>query len=119
MEADLLINRNPYSLHPVPDIAWVTRRRYQDRRPQGSDVWLIIEVADSSLEYNLGEKQLLYSQTGIKEYWVVNVRMKSVHVFRRPTKKGYRDAQAFSVTDVISPLAAPDAELSIKELFAR
>ena len=103
---------------PLPDIAWVARRRYQDRRPQTSDVWLIIEVADSSLEYDLGEKQLLYSQAGIKEYWVVNARMKCVEVFRRPTKKGYRDAQAYSVSDVLSPLTVPQAVPSIRELFA-
>lgn len=103
---------------PVPDIAWVARRRYQDRRPTSSDVWLIIEVADSSLEYDVGEKQLLYAQAGIKDYWVVNVRMKCVEVFRRPSKKGYRDAQAHSTSDLLSPLALPDASLSIKELFA-
>jgi Uma2 family endonuclease len=103
---------------PLPDIAWVARRRYQDRRPQGSDVWLIIEVADSSLDYDVGEKQLLYSQAGIKEYWVVSVQQKSVHVFRRPSKKGFRDANIFSLKQVISPLSLPDAQLSIKELFA-
>jgi Uma2 family endonuclease len=102
---------------PVPDIAWVSRRRYQDRRPQGSDVWLIIEVADSSLDYDLGDKRLLYCQARIKEYWVVSVRMKTVHVFRGPTKKGYRDTDTFSVRDTLSPISVPDAALSIKELF--
>jgi len=103
---------------PLPDIVWVARRRYQDRRPQGSDIWLIIEVADTSLEYDVGEKQLLYSQADIKDYWVVNVRMKSVEVFRDPSKKGYRDTQAYSVNDTVSPLAVPSASLVIKELFA-
>lgn len=102
---------------PVPEIAWVARRRYQDRRPQGSDVWLIIEVADSSLEFDLHDKCLLYSQAGIKDYWVVSVRMKSVSVFRGPTKKGYKDTDTFSIRDKLSPLSVPDAVLSIKELF--
>ena len=102
---------------PVPDIAWVPRRRYQDRRPQGSDVWLIIEVADTSLEYDLGDKCLLYAQAGIREYWVVSVRLKSVNVFRGPTKKGYKDAQAFSIGNTISPISVSQAVLSIKDLF--
>ena len=104
---------------PLPDIAWVVRRRYQDRRPQGNDIWLIIEVADSSLDYDTGDKCLLYSQAGVKEYWVVDIRMKSVAVFRGPTQDGYRDTQAFSINDSVSPEAVPDAVLSIRELFAR
>ena len=102
---------------PVPDIAWVSRRRYQDRRPQGSAVWLVIEVADTSLDYDLNDKSLLYAQAGIREYWVVSVRLKSVNVFRDPSKKGYKDALGFSLGDTISPLLVPQAVLSIKELF--
>jgi Uma2 family endonuclease len=102
---------------PVPDIAWVTQQRYQDRRPEAKDVWLVIEVADRSLDYDLEDKSSLYSQAGIKEYWVVNVKMKSVHVFRGPTKKGYRRTDTFSVRDTLSPLCIPDAVLSIKDHF--
>ncbi len=102
---------------PVPDIAWVARRRYHDRRPSSSDVLLIIEVADTSLEYDLGEKCQLCAQAGIREYWVVGVRRKEVHVFRSPTKKGYRNSRTFSLRDTVSPLSVPDAALSIRELF--
>jgi Uma2 family endonuclease len=78
---------------------------------------LLIEVSDSTLAFDTGEKMQLYAQAGVKEYWVVNVRMKSVEVFRQPSKKGYRSAQAFSVGDVISPLSLPTAKLAIKTLF--
>jgi Uma2 family endonuclease len=102
---------------PVPDIAWVARRRYHDRRPQSSDIWLIIEVADTSLEYDLDEKCLLYAKAGIREYWVVSVQQKNVHLFRSPTKKGYRTTRTFSLRDTISPLSVPTAVLSIRDLF--
>src|SRR5579871_6363252 len=46
---------------PQPDIAWVTKKSYRTARPDGSDVLLIIEVADSSLKYDLGEKAKLYA----------------------------------------------------------
>jgi Uma2 family endonuclease len=103
---------------PMPDIAWVARRRYQDRRPTARDVWLIIEVADSSLEYDMGEKCLLYAQAGVREYWVASVRMKCINVFRDPSKKGYRTTQAYSMNDSLTPLSVASAVLSIKELFA-
>jgi Uma2 family endonuclease len=103
---------------PLPDIAWVARRRYQDRRPSARDIWLIIEVADSTLDYDTGEKCTLYAQAGVKEYWVISVHMKCVNVFRDSSKKGYRSTQAFSVNDQISPLSVPEAVLSIHELFS-
>lgn len=102
---------------PRPDIAWVRQRSYKAGRPRVKDVLLIIEVSDTTLAFDTGEKLLLYAQAGVKEYWVVNVRMKSIEVFRNPTKKGYRTSQAFSVGDVVSPLALPSAKLAVKSLF--
>lgn len=102
---------------PLPDIARVARRRYHDRRPNSSDVWLIIEVADTRLEYDLGEKCQLYAQAGIREYWVVSVRRKEIHVFRSPTKKGYRNSRTFSLRDTVSPLSIPAADLKLRDLF--
>jgi Uma2 family endonuclease len=103
---------------PLPDIAWVARRRYHDRRPEAGDIWLIIDVADSSLDHDLGQKCELYARAGVREYWVVNVRMKSIEVFRKPGKTGYKSTEAYSIRDTLSPLSVPEAALSIKDLFA-
>ena len=50
---------------PEPDIAWVARRDYSRGRPAAADVLLIVEVAESSLEYDSGEKADLYAGAGI------------------------------------------------------
>lgn len=103
---------------PRPDVAWVSQQSYKSGRPRVKDVLLIIEVSDSTLAFDTEEKLQLYAQAGIQGYWVVNVRMKSIEVFRNPTKKGYRNSQAFSLRDVVAPLAVPTAKLEVRTLFA-
>jgi Uma2 family endonuclease len=101
---------------PRPDIAWVRQRSYKSGRPRVKDVLLIIEVSDSTLAFDTNEKLTLYAHAGVKEYWVVNVRMKSIEVFRRPSKTGYRSTQAYSVQDVVSPQLRR-RKLPVKRLF--
>ena len=102
---------------PRPDVAWVKQQDYSGARPRVKDVLLIIEVSDTTLAFDTRDKLLLYAQAGIKDYWVVDVKSKAVRVFRGPTKKGYRSAQAFSLDDEVAPLAVPDAKLAVKSLF--
>ena len=63
------------------------RRDYSRGRPVGEDVLLIVEVSDSSLRFDLGEKAELYAAAGISDYWVVNV---SAHCHRGPPRSGRR-----------------------------
>ena len=56
------------------------------RRPGPEDVALLIEVADSSLAYDLGEKKAAYARAGIPEYWVVDLRHDVVVVCREPLR---------------------------------
>jgi Uma2 family endonuclease len=102
---------------PRPDIAWVRQKSYRTARPRVKDVLLIIEVSDTSLKFDLSTKQELYGQAGVREYWVVDVRAKAIHVFRRPAKDGYVSTKIYSVAETISPLAASTAELSLAWLF--
>ena len=103
---------------PEPDIAWIRHGRYRQRRPEPADVLLLIEVADSSLTYDLHEKLQMYSIAGVKEYWVVNVPAECVEVHRNPTKKGYRKKEIFHAGASISPAEAPHASLDLAKLFA-
>jgi len=104
---------------PQPDIAWVRRGRYRQRRPQPEDVLLVIEVAASSLKYDLGKKQLLYAAAGVVEYWVVDVRGECIHTFRHPTKKGFRTTKTYGRSQTLAPAAAPKANLDLAKLFTR
>jgi Uma2 family endonuclease len=97
---------------PEPDLAWVARRSYSRARPTAEDVWLLIEVADTSLRFDLGEKAAIYAEAGIEDYWVVNSRDRSIVVHRTPVDGRYRDIQTLTGSDEIRPLRAPEVSLS-------
>lgn len=102
---------------PEPDVLWVRDRRYLDRHPESQDVMLIIEVSDSSKQYDRVQKALLYAQANIDEFWVVDIQECLVVVHRQPTSNGYQDVASFGENCRICSLATPQAELSICELF--
>ena len=102
---------------PEPDIAWVRKSLYRSRRPQCEDVRLLIEVADTSLEYDRDVKGPLYARGGIPEYWLVNLEDSVVEVNRAPEGGGYNERQTYTVGESIAPLALPESELRVGWLF--
>lgn len=102
---------------PQPDIAWVTLRRYADRRPLPEEVSLVIEVADTSLEFDTTVKAGLYAAAGIADYWVVDLVSRAVIVLRDPRSGAYESRSTHRSEQAVRPLAAPEAVLSPAELF--
>lgn len=102
---------------PQPDVAWVKLRRYADRRPLPEDVSLVIEVADTSLEFDMTVKAALYAAAGITDYWVVDLTSRGVIMFRDPRDGRYETRSTHRGDQLVSPLALPTASLSPAELF--
>jgi Uma2 family endonuclease len=67
---------------PEPDLALVARRDddYWHAHPTAAETTLVIEVADSSLVFDLEAKARLYGAAGIPHYWVVDVQAPRLHV---------------------------------------
>ena len=90
-----------------PDV--VIYPRASGIRGLGADnVLLVVEIADSSLRYDIGRKAALYASFGIRELWVIDAVRLTTRVFREPAADGYRNAQDFGPTDRIAPLIAPE-----------
>jgi Uma2 family endonuclease len=71
-----------------PDfVVWPKAVRVADLKP--SDVQLIVEIADSSLDYDLGDKMRYYASLGIPEYWVIEARSLVTHIHRAPSADAY------------------------------
>ena len=95
---------------PEPDLAIVrgARRDYAARHPGAAEVGLVIEVADSSLEFDRSVKLRIYAAAGIAVYWVVNLDQQSIEVYRElaPVTGGARAAysarQQFGAADAVS-----------------
>lgn len=106
---------------PIPDVTVVrgTRAEYQQKHPTPEDVALLVEVADTSGDYDLGEKALLYAQTGISDYWVVLVNGAALVRHRIPTPEGYQEVARLAGADAISPLELPEVVWTINALLGR
>jgi Uma2 family endonuclease len=74
-----------------------------------SNVFLVVEIADSSLRYDIGRKAALYAGFGIRELWVIDAVRLTTRVFREPAADGYRNASDFGPADRLTPLIAPQA----------
>lgn len=91
---------------PEPDIC-VSRGpedRYRNRHAGPADVVLLVEIADSSLEYDRGDKLQLYAGAGIPIYWIVNLPDRVVLVYSQPRdgqKPGYRLTETYVVGDSV------------------
>ncbi|MBE9038983.1 Uma2 family endonuclease [aff. Roholtiella sp. LEGE 12411] len=104
---------------PEPDLAVVKvdPLDYADHHPTPPGVYLIIEVADSSLKLDCETKAKAYSKAGIKDYWVLDVVSRKLYVFRKPTQDGYQSKVILSEDRIISPLEFPDLQIAVLEIL--
>ncbi len=114
--------QNPIRLgersEPQPDIAVVTDKNYMDAHPTASDVLLIVEVADTTLEYDRDIKLGLYARHGIPEVWLLDVNAGELSVHREPAAGQYRLMRKPLADEPISPIALPAVSLSLAQITA-
>ena len=99
-------------LKPVPDF-------YRRRHPQPEDVFLLIEISDSTLATDQTEKLPAYGRAGIAEVWIVNLNELTVEVYREPHYTGYGSKTILRAGSQAAPLAFPDAVVDVAELLKR
>lgn len=104
---------------PNPDlvVARGTIRDYMVNHPTAQDVLLIIEVANSTLGFDLGQKANIYAQDGIQDYWVVDVNHRKLHVFRQPEEDSYTQIKQLNITQEVSPLHFPDLVFKVANML--
>ncbi|MBW4507850.1 MAG: Uma2 family endonuclease [Scytonematopsis contorta HA4267-MV1] len=104
---------------PEPDIAVVQidPLDYADHHPTPNEVYLIIEVADSSLKFDCETKCKAYAQAGIFDYWVLDVLNRELYVFREPNKDGYQSKVILREDKTISPLQFPNIQIQVLEML--
>jgi Uma2 family endonuclease len=104
-------------LDPEPDFAVMAgTARGSSGHPTTAD--LVVEVADSSLDFDTNEKRLIYARASIREYWVVDINGRRLLVYRDPQTGDYATQQALGPPDTVSPLAAPAVTVRVADLLA-
>ncbi len=91
---------------PEPDLA-VVPGRPRDYVQHPTTAVLVVEVADSSLDFDTNDKRLLYARAGIREYWVVDINGRNLLIFRDPQAGDYTTHQMLGSVDTVTPLATP------------
>lgn len=105
---------NDYA-EPQPDVALLRRREdfYERSLPAPGDVLLIVEVADTTLDYDRQIKVPLYARAGIREVWVVNLMDEWVEVYTRPADGAYQNVSRHGRGGAINSADALNLTLTV------
>ena len=109
---------------PEPDLAVVSGRRADYQLAHPTRAALVVEVADSSLQFDRQEKGSLYARARISEYWIVNLIDRVLEIYRDPAPDPaaphgwrYRSVATLASPSVVAPIALPTARIRIADLL--
>lgn len=105
-EPDLML------LKPSPDF-------YRKRHPQPQDVFLLVEISDTTLALDRGDKLAAYGRAGIDEVWIVNLNEEAIEVYREAHFTGYGSKTILRSGDKAAPRAFSDVVVNVGELLKR
>jgi Uma2 family endonuclease len=115
--------QNPITIddksEPQPDVVLLHPRSdyYAAGHPQPDDIYLLIEVAETSIEYDRAVKIPLYAGAGIQEVWLIDLNENCLEVYRFPLRDRFSQVQILQPNLTISSLAFPDINFTVAELI--
>jgi hypothetical protein len=115
--------QNPLRLNehsePQPDLMLLKPAvdDYTTRHPGPEDVFLLVEVADTSLAFDRAEKLPAYGKAGGREVWIVNLSERTLEVYREPHFSGYASTAILRAGDKAQPLLFPDVAVDVANLL--
>lgn len=103
---------------PLPDLTLVSRSHgTTGRHPLSRDVFLIVEISDTTLSYDRGRKLRKYAATGVREYWIVNLKDDTIEVHRKPAGDQFEKRTIHKAGESVSPLAFPDVTIAVADII--
>ncbi|MBA2502689.1 MAG: Uma2 family endonuclease [Pyrinomonadaceae bacterium] len=106
----------------IPDLAFMTNETYQEIVSGGkmhAAPDLAIEILSYGAEQEARDRSLklrLYGQRGVREYWIVDSRAKTIEIYHR-TRQGLALASTLNETDVLTTELLPGFELQMTKVF--
>lgn len=109
----------PGAMYPQPDLVLARLRpdRYRGQHPGPEDIFLVVEVMDSSAARDRGLKLAAYARAGIPELWLVDLDGGVVEVHQEPAETVYGRSHVRKRGDRLSPGAFPEAAIEVTGLF--
>ena len=90
---------------PEPDLLVLrgSPRDYKGRDPDPkTDILLLVEVSDTTLAFDRADKVRLYAANGIPEYWILDLRHRTLEVRRRPIGEGYAETRILQTDETVA-----------------
>lgn len=109
-----------YRSEPQPDVMLLRWRDdfYQGGHPGPDDVLLLIEIADTSVDYDRGAKLSAYARAGIPEVWIVTRQDRRIEAHTVPAESEYANVRHAGPGASIAPEAFPDVILEVDRVVA-
>lgn len=104
---------------PEPDIVLAAPKEddYEDSHPIPDEIFLILEVSDSTLRHDRNTKGAAYAQAGISQYLVLNVQEKTLEDYREPGADGFQSKQTYRAGQTFNLVAFPDILLNVSDFL--
>ena len=115
--------QNPVELsdrsEPQPDVTLLQPHPdfYEAGHPQPEDIFLLVEVADTTVETDRNVKIPLYAEGGISEVWLVDINEQCVEIYQEPLSTGYQNVQKFQRGQTLSIQAFPNINIAADEVL--
>ncbi len=120
-----LINvQNPIQLgnlsEPEPDVVLLrpASHFYQKQHPTADDIFLLIEVSDTTLKHDRDEKIPLYAKDGIIECWLIDLNEFQIEVYLNPSANGYTHKRIFESGQTLIPSQLPQIKIPVSEILS-
>lgn len=115
--------QNPIQLgsfsEPQPDVVLLKRRDdfYRRAHPTADDVLLVVEVSDTTIEYDRQIKVPLYARAGIAEVWIVNLVDEQIEIYARPANDAYQSKREARRGETINSPGAFNVTLAVDDIL--
>lgn len=104
---------------PLPDLALLKRRDdfYLEKQPLAEDVLLVVEVSDTTLDYDRNRKLPLYAKSEIPEVWIINLKNGTIEIHSEPQDYSYNLVKILRRGETAISNILPNMALKVDEIL--
>ncbi|MBC7797856.1 MAG: Uma2 family endonuclease, partial [Pyrinomonadaceae bacterium] len=104
---------------PEPDLFLLNPpfEKYDFEQPKVEDVVLIMEISDTTLNFDRNIKGKIYAESGVMQYLILNVNSREIEDYREPGGENYRYKKTYSENESFNLVAFPEIEIKVADLL--
>lgn len=108
------LRAGPHDFREPDFVFWPSTVTVADLKP--ADVLLLVEISDSSLDYDLGDKARYYASIGMRDYWVIDAKRLVTRIHRQPQGETFASRVDLGADELLTPLLVPALAVRLRDL---